>query len=647
MPAGHAAPAVATLAASGDAPRPLAGFTLGEDAMSPSVLGLNWTATSDLFFSSYTVEPSTNGSSGPWQSAGVITQQGTTQFAATGLSPGAGYSWRVVETGLGGSQTTNTLFVAQPPLATLNDSLVGGTTVRLNWTNNASYGGALGFVQYALWESVAGASPNVVATITSAAVRGTVLSGLSPGTSYSFYLNTTDCYAGCGSATPSRATTESNTVTVGPPLPLVASISADRSMADVGQADYLTCTPSGGSSPFTFEWDYGNGTFVAGPSSVAHVFTTAGVETLRCQVTDATSAHSTAATTVTVNPAAAAQIALNRTQLDAGGSVAVGCEPSGGSPPYALAVTYGDGSGATLPAGTNVSHAYLAPGAFMATCVVTDGAGAQVAAPDAVHVSSDPTVAANASSPAAAPGTDLSFVGDALNGSGDFASYAWSFGDGSTATTATADHAYAAAGNYTAVFRAVDSNGVAAVRDVGVLVSPISVAVTTPGPSVRAGTTTTLSASASGGAGGPFNLTWSFADGSTAYGPVVTHTFRSLGPTSYSVRATDRLGAAATSAPVHLAVAPVPPPAPPLSGTTLIALGAVLGLVAGLMAYFYGRRAFEADHASVRGYVPQVDPRRAVQGIKVCRGCGATNVPVRRSCADCGASLPRTVVPGG
>ncbi|MCI4317057.1 MAG: hypothetical protein L3J96_00830, partial [Thermoplasmata archaeon] len=48
------------------AAHPLSTITLTDNGLSPALVSLTWTATSDSFWSSYEVDYSTSSSSGPW-----------------------------------------------------------------------------------------------------------------------------------------------------------------------------------------------------------------------------------------------------------------------------------------------------------------------------------------------------------------------------------------------------------------------------------------------------------------------------------------------------------------------------------------------------------------------------------------------------
>ncbi|MCI4336130.1 MAG: PKD domain-containing protein [Thermoplasmata archaeon] len=630
--AAHAAPTVTPAAAT---------MTLSAAGMTPAAISLTWTQETLLVFSQYTIAYSTTGATGPWQTAGTIGSATTTTFVDAGFAPSTNYWWMVTASGIG-SESSNVLMVTQPSSAFLSYSLLSATDLQFTWTNNATYAGGLAFQSYVVLESVGGHVPSVAATLTSVGTRSTSISGLSPGSSYSFYLNTTDCYAGCGGTGPSLSLSESNSVTYGAPLPLSASVSTVRSSVDVGQPDTFSCTPSGGQSPYSFAWDFGNGTFVPGQLTVSQAFPSAGAVTITCQVTDNQSSAYMAATTIVVALDPTPTASANRTAADIGQSIAFNCSASGGFPPYAFTWSFGDGASDST---SEPTHVYAAAGQRLAICTVSDATSTTVTRSVVLTVSPTLHVVATSNSNAAAPGTSLTFTATPANGSGNYSTVTWTFGDGTSASGTTLRHLFSAAGNYTVEAMVADSNGGQATGTVLVDISPLAVVLGTSAPSSASpNQLLTYSATASGGAGGPYNYTWTFGDGTTGYGAQVTHKFAQTGTYHVTLQVSDRLGTTHLTTLGALTVSVPPPAAPLVTAPLLLGLAALIGLVAFAVGVVLRRRRSDQAYAALAGRVPVTGPARTVRGIKVCPVCGASNVPVRKTCEACGAPLRGSLI---
>ncbi len=127
-----------------------------------------------------------------------------------------------------------------------------------------------------------------------------------------------------------------------------------------------------------------------------------------------------------------------------------------GSLPYQVAITP-DGSTAYV---TNNSSNSVTP---INTATQTAGGEIKVGTgPDGIAITPDEAPVASFTVSAAQAGSPSSFNASSSSvAHGTITSYAWSFGDGSTATTSapTTTHTYAAAGNYTATLTETDSAG--------------------------------------------------------------------------------------------------------------------------------------------------------------------------------------------
>jgi PKD repeat protein len=619
-------------------PKPLASLSLTSPGADPTALALSWSQTTDLSFGNYTVEESTNGSSGPWTIIASITSATTTTYVVNALSPGGTYFWQVIDHGFLSTTPSNVVVAVQPPVASLNYTALTSTSVQLNWSNSASYGGPIAFGSYVVEEVVGSGSPAPIATLTNSATMTYTIQSLSSGTAYSFYILTMDCTGGCGGASPTLTTTQSNVVTYGPPLPLGVTVATDHAVLDTAQLAVFTCTPSGGASPFAFSWDFGNGTLVLGTSSEGVSYASAGLETVTCRVTDAQGTRASGATTVTVHARPLLNLTTNRTRADLGQSVSFTGSVTFGTPPVNLAWSFGDNASLS---GANVTHTYRAWGHYVAVCTGVDATGTQVSSSITMTISPALNETLNASTRAAAPGIALSFQSYPQNGSGSYLTTSWQFGDGHTAVGPNVSHAYATPGSFVVNVTVEDSNGASRSASVTVGISAIQVQVVSEPTTLRTGVATTFSASATGGAGSPYTFTWTFGDGTTLVGASVSHAYGAAGTYAPHLSVRDRLGAIATT-PLATVTVTGPPPSPLAPWVWELVAALLVGVVAlALLWVVWRRRSARALEGPQRGRVPPTDPNEVTRGARVCRNCGASNLPIRETCINCGRPLRR------
>jgi PKD repeat protein len=138
------------------------------------------------------------------------------------------------------------------------------------------------------------------------------------------------------------------------------------------------------------------------------------------------------------------------------------------------------GNGATAT-GERVSYAYPAGSAtpFVVTLTVTDNLGATGSATTTATIASGggggtnlPPVSRPGGPYSGTVGTPITFDGSmSSDPDGTIVSYAWSFGDGGSASGAIVQHTYAAAGSYTAVLTVTDNLGAQASASTAVTVT--------------------------------------------------------------------------------------------------------------------------------------------------------------------------------
>jgi hypothetical protein len=635
------------------APSPLeaapdAGPSLSSPGVDPTAISLWWTEETNTPFENYSVEEASAASAWKLSVVETITTATSNSTVQSGLVPGAAYDWEVVEnyeTCVLGfldctqeAAATNLLNVSQPGVAFLNTTSVTSTTVTLSWTNNATYGGAIGFVEYQLFESKNGTPATAIESLTHLAPRSEMV-GVLAGASYSFYLDTVDCTGGCGSDSPTTLTDESNVVTTGTLHALGATVFAERSTIDLGQSDLFTCTPSGGRSPFLYTWQFGSASpFVRGNATEGVVLAPAGFTTVTCEVNDTEPASAVALAGVMVYPPLVVAADVNRTSADVGQATGFTCFATGGDAPYTVFWSFGDGGSSIVG---NTTHSFGVAADYAPYCQVSDPTGASFDPAFPLVVSPALAATASASSAAAAPGTSLQFTAAAVNGSGTYTGYSWSFPDGGTATGPTVAHAFDGTGTETSVLKITDSNGVTAATTISIDVSYVTATISAPTGSFHTGSSLSFAASASGGAGGPYNYTWTFGDGTTGYGAAVQHSYAKTGTMGPTLVVTDRLGGSNTT---HLAALDLSAPPAPLTGFAawlILGIGIIVAAIVGYAVLSRRRAADASELAASAAYVPPTDPKRTIQGRKVCPSCGATNLPIRSTCARCGKPLPR------
>ncbi len=136
---------------------------------------------------------------------------------------------------------------------------------------------------------------------------------------------------------------------------------------------------------------------------------------------------------------------------------------------------FGDGGAGSTEA---TSHEFATDGSYLVSLTVTDDAGATGTVNRLVTVSTKPPVNASPIAVIADPecvGLSCTFDGSAsTDADGTIASYVWDFGDGGSASTVTATHAYTTSGTYAVTLRVTDNSGVgdSATRQVTVTQTP-------------------------------------------------------------------------------------------------------------------------------------------------------------------------------
>ena len=214
---------------------------------------------------------------------------------------------------------------------------------------------------------------------------------------------------------------------------------------------------------------------------------------------------------------------------------------------------FGDGAGSS---DVNPTHVYNAEGVYRVQLTVVDNNGQSNASAFDITISAapvnPPTAVINYSPSQAAIGQTISFDGSESRGASSLVSYAWDFGDGSTANAVSVTHAYQNAGNFNVTLTVTDSENLSGSATVVVQISA-GVTPTLPpnnpptavieGPaSAEVGIPVAFNGSASYGDNPITDYDWNFGDGGTAKGSFWNYTYNTVGNYSVILVVTDNTG---------------------------------------------------------------------------------------------------------
>jgi PKD repeat protein len=280
----------------------------------------------------------------------------------------------------------------------------------------------------------------------------------------------------------------------------------------------------------SYAWVFGDGTTGSGRIA-AHAYVSYGSYTVALTVTD--SDGLTARITKTVRVLAAPSAGFTFTPLSPKVGDMVSFDASASSDPDGPIASYawdfGDGSSGT---GRTAGHAYPMHGTYRVSLLVTDADGLVAEAFERVTVFAPPTADFTFAPPGPLPGTVVSFDASASSDpDSSIVSYTWAFGDGASGSGRLATHAYATHGSFTVRLTVTGSDGLTGTisRTVRVLARPGASFTFSPSKPVE-GQVTTFDASASSDPDGTIvSYAWTFGDGTTGSGRVVTHTYARYG----------------------------------------------------------------------------------------------------------------------
>jgi len=304
----------------------------------------------------------------------------------------------------------------------------------------------------------------------------------------------------------------------------------------------------------SYAWTFGDGATAEG-ATVTHTYGVAGTYPVTLTVTDnraATSSRSQLVTVAAPNLAPTAVFRSQTTDLDVAFDASASSDPDGTIATYAW--DFGDG---TTAAGRTVSKHYNTAGSYNVKLTVTDNRGGSATSTHPV------TVIAPNILPTASLRADITDLTATLDGSassdpdGTIATYAWDFGDGTTATGVNASKVYTKPGDYTVKLTVTDNRG-------GQNTTARSLTAIAPNIPPVAGFTSTVNdldvafdGSQSVDPDGTIvAYAWDFGDGTTGTGKTVSKHYAAAGNYTVTLKVTDNRNGTATKSTKVTAIAP-------------------------------------------------------------------------------------------
>jgi PKD repeat protein len=340
-----------------------------------------------------------------------------------------------------------------------------------------------------------------------------------------------------------------------PGTPLVTTTSATPSEGVAPFNVTFSASTAGGTSPYTYTWQFGDGSANATGGTVSHRFDGVGNYTVVVTANDTVGRSSVVSMFVVGYQHLLASPATTATIGQVPWPVHFYGNATGGVPPLSWYWTFGDGGTSTA---ASPLHTYTVAGNYTAELTLRDSSGLEQNW--TFPIEAVPKLAAAPTATPALGQTPLTvdFAAGDTGGLGPY-SYNWSFGDGSANSTLEDPvHTYPTVGSYAAQFEVSDSLGDVARGTVLVSVTVPLVATPSVSPSAGIAPLTVRFIDQSTGGSLPYNVSWNFGDGSpVGYGATVDRTYTTPGVYNATETVTDGVGTVAQQVEVITVVTPL------------------------------------------------------------------------------------------
>jgi PKD repeat protein len=222
---------------------------------------------------------------------------------------------------------------------------------------------------------------------------------------------------------------------------------------------YFTGSASGGTGPYLYSWDFGDGN-TSNAQSPSHLYNTMGTYNVCLTITDATGCAATYCDSLfAFGGGSNCSVSFTYQTNPLLGTISFVSNPVG-SAPFSYLWDFGDGNTSTQ---ANPNHTYALAGTYMVTLTITDNNGCTSTYTGLViSGGSGQPCQVTYNYMVAGAGSTVSFSATGTGGLAPY-SYLWDFGDGNTGSGQSPTHTYAANGVYGACVTMFDSSGCVAV----------------------------------------------------------------------------------------------------------------------------------------------------------------------------------------
>ena len=245
-----------------------------------------------------------------------------------------------------------------------------------------------------------------------------------------------------------------------------------------GQSISFSASAFGGSPPYTYSWNFGDGSTDVG-ATPSHAYSSSGIFDVTVTVTDSNSQTASGSQLITMsNPLPISQLSVGfdyqPRSVTTATTVTFTASVTGGTFPYNYQWDLGDGA---TSSGANTSHLYAYSGTYAIRLTVTDNSGQSYSTSQTVTVIGSQiqplTTDFNYKPTQTTVDTTVTFAAAATGGTGPY-TFGWDLGDASTATGTNIDHMYTKASNYTVVLTTTDHIGDTTISSKTVSINPAS-----------------------------------------------------------------------------------------------------------------------------------------------------------------------------